>query len=316
MRPAYITPTMMSVNNSKTYRYLSLLGKNLVDIGQFNTESEYGKTRTITTMRITGDSCNGCINPFDQLVLNAAYTIYLSGNCEFSLGNIVRLISANSNSDLTKKRIQAVSCSIDKLKSLSIEINMKEEAKARKLNMTEAECILKSYLLPVEELTLKTKTGMHRKYYRFVTEPAIFRYAEILRQIVTYPLEQLNIDSIRDDIETILIKHYLIKKIELMKNQKNKLVSNRVSLEWYDHQDKRNKGLLYELGFKENGVFYVYDSEGERQKVTNQRNKKSKINNTIAKILDAFKSNGYIEDYVVNKTNKSIQSYTIVLSEK
>ena len=239
---------------------------------------------------------NLTLTPYDLAVMDAAHTLYLCGLDTFSPAMILRVMSGNCYQDATRQKVDSITHAINKLRHMDIVIDYSAEARLRKLIPKDGKAIINSYLLPVEDMVCRSTNGHPVHSYRLIEESALYTYASKINQIISVPASILDThdSSLSDTDEVIVIKRYLVKRIEGMKNKKNNLISKDIVYSWYDVKTHSQKGLLYDLG--------IYpDNYSESSWV----NKKSHIHHTIVKILDCFVAKGYIASYKEIRGSKS-----------
>ena len=243
---------------------------NLVDIWR-------DKNITLSTNNIT---------QFDMAVMDAAYTIMCSGYMVITAEWIAKVLSGNPDQKMTPQKIGAIRRSIDKLRSVHIKIDCKDEINARRDTKGKIDkFVYESYLLPLDKIEARYEAnGKEIVAYPVLTKPALYRYAEIVHQIVDVPAELLDThDEFRDTDEAILIKRYVIKRVaQIIK--KNNLNSNKISFIWYDRDVDEERGLFPELG-------YVPDDTDL------WRDKKRKINKTVRLTLQSLKDKEAIKNF-------------------
>ena len=226
------------------------------------------------------------ITQFDMAVMDAAYTIMCSGYMVITAEWIARVLSGNPDQKITPQKIGAIRRSIDKLRSVHIKIDCKDEINSRKDTKGKIEkFIYESYLLPLDKIEARYEAnGKEIVAYLVLTKPALYRYAEIFNQIIDVPAELLDThEEFRDTDEAILIKRYVIKRVAQIVS-KNKLNSNKISFLWYDKDIDEERGLFPELGYVPN------DSKA-------WRDKKQKINKTVKLTLKSLKDKNAIKDF-------------------
>ena len=245
---------------------------NLVDIWR-------DKNITLSTNNIT---------QFDMAVMDAAYTIMCSGYMVLTAEWIARVLSGNPDQKITPQKIGAIRRSIDKLRSVHIKIDCKDEINARRDTKGKIDkFVYESYLLPLDKIEARYEAnGKEIVAYPVLTKPALYRYAEIVHQIVDVPAELLDThEEFRDTDEAILIKRYVIKRVAQIVS-KNKLNSNKISFLWNDIDVDEERGLFPELG-------YIPDDSDA------WRDKKRKINKIVKLTLASLKEKEAIKDFEV-----------------
>lgn len=227
------------------------------------------------------------VTQYDMAVMDAAYTIICSGQTILTAEWIAKVLSGNPKQKVTKKKIEAIRQSIDKLRYIHIKIDCTEEFNARRDTKNRVkDCIYESYLLPIEKVTaIYEANGKEIVAYPVLSKPVLYQYAEIIHQIIDIPADLLDTHSIYHDTdEAILIKRYVIKRVAQILH-KNKLNSNKISFLWYDRTKKEERGLFPELG-------YIPDNTDK------WRNKKRKINKIVKLTLESLQQKKVIKGYI------------------
>lgn len=257
---------------------------------------------------LAGDTTQ--LKPYDNAVLDAIYTLYVNSCLVFTAEMAVRALYGDAHMDVTSAQRQAVVESIYKLTHIQLEFDATEEWRARKRELPVAEnkrAVFAGKLLPLQEVTVRPGgradcvTG-----FQLPEPPVLYRYAEALGQIASVPAELLQAGDLKNSMETMLLRRYLLRRIAVMHNTKNNQASHRIALEWYDRQAHRAKGLLSALGYRPEA--YV-----------NWLSKKSKIHKSACVILDGLRDAGYINGYTViqrgtDKKPYDIRGYNIQLA--
>lgn len=244
------------------------------------------------------------VTQYDMAVLDAVYTLFVNKQSMFSPEMLLRIMSGNFEQDASPQKIGSITRSINKLRHIDIRIDYTDEARARKLIGKNRTAVITSYLLPVDEIESRAANGQTIHAYRLLTEPALYVYARNIQQIIDVPTVLLEThDTLSDTDEVIVLKRYLVKRIEGMKNPKNLLFSTKITYEWYDVKTKSNKGMFAELG---------YDATEYTESAW--RNKKSKLHKFVLKLLTAFQQDGYIKSFTeVRGAKSSIEGVEIDL---
>lgn len=242
------------------------------------------------------------LNLYDIAALDAIYTLHINGCPAFTVEMAVRALYGDACMDVTVAQRQAVLESIYKLTHIWLEFDATAEWKARKRELPAAEnkrAVFAGKLLPLQEVTVRPGgradcvTG-----FQLLEPPVLYRYAEALGQIASVPAELLQAGDLKNSMETMLLRRYLLRRIAVMVNTKNSQASHRIALEWYDRQTHRAKGLLPALGYRPEAY-------------ANWLSKKSKVNKTACAILDGLRDAGYIDGYTVIQRGTAKKPYDI-----
>ena len=279
------------LNNSKVANYIStnneLFDKTLL-------LTTIPKKNIFVTVDLTADKnlslTNQNITPYDMAVMDSVYTLLVNRVAAFTPEMIVRIMSGNFEQNVTPQKIGAVTKSLNKLSLIRITIDCTEELRARKQIEKDQTAQLTSYLMPLK--VIENKSANHRatmKGYQLLEKPVLYTYAENINQIMSIPTKLLETKAkISDTDEIIVIKRTLIKRIEAMKNEKNKINSNIITYERHDPKTGEERGFFYTLGI-------------QKSKYSNWKKKKNTLHHSITTILNDFISDNYITGYNVIK---------------
>ena len=135
-------------------------------------------------------SCND-ISPYDMAVMDAFYTLYKSGYQTFSLQTVIRVMSGNMDQDITAQKIARLKESVEKLRLILITIDCTNELRARKLIEKNETAKYRSYFLPVSSVEIQSGNQTVVEGYRLLELPALYAYAERIKQMISVPIELL-----------------------------------------------------------------------------------------------------------------------------
>ena len=282
-------PKKEYLNNSKIANYISSNNNLLDKTLQLTT---IPKKNIFVTVDLTTDEnlsvTNQNITQYDMAVMDSVYTLLVNGTSSFTPEMIVRIMSGNFEQDVTPQKAGSVTKSLNKLSLIRISIDCTDELRMRKQIGNNKTAQLTSYLMPIREITIRSANHQtEMKGFQLIEKPVLYTYAENIKQIMSVPtalLEAKNKISNTDDV--IIIKRALIKRIEIMKSNKNLINSNIINYERYDSKTGDTKGFFQTLGFNKNNY-------------SNWKKKKSRLHNTITSILDIFIQDNYILGYTV-----------------
>ena len=240
-------------------------------------------------------------------VMDAFYTLYKSGYQTFSLQTVIRVMSGNMDQDITAQKIARLKESVEKLRLILITIDCTDELRVRKLIKKEETAKYRSYFLPVSSVEIQSGNQTVVEGYRLLELPALYAYAERIKQMISVPIELLASTGgfLPDTDENIILKRYLLKRIARMKKEKATVYSRRIRYEWYDRKAQREKGMFAELGYRE-------EDFASR---SSWLNKRAKVHKVVKQILDAFRQAGYIAGYSETREGNAITGVEILLGE-
>lgn len=220
---------------------------------------------------------------YDRSVHNAVCSIYEAGNTTFTADQVYRAMNGYDDSQyVSPQAIGAVTKSLDKSRSILVKIDYTNEAKAYKKDVEQF--VMEDYILSAKKITLKAG-GKEVIGYKLNSKPILYQYAQLTNQVITVPSKLLNTkDVIKSTPEVIVIREYLIKRIEEMKNPSNKM---------------GNK-ILFE------SIYNIIDQPDPDKK------KAKKVRDIVKTLLTKFKTEKYIKDFEFYKEGRSFKGVEII----
>lgn len=246
----------------------------------------------------------------DIAVMNCVLTLISqqhTDNIQFTANDILRVMAGNPLIKATSRKEDIITDSIEKLRKIFIRIDCTDEMLHRKHIRKKQTAIFKSDLLPVKNITMLSGNHLYIcDGYELTQIPAIIEYATKCRHVARIKNGYLCLSQMSDTMDNILLKRYLLFKIALIKNKKNN-IQNVISLSWHDTKMHCDKGLYNYLG-------YTRESFNSDQA---WRNKKSKLHEKIASLLDEYTKVGLINGYKRgwNNSLNAVLKYIITTTE-
>jgi hypothetical protein len=146
-------------------------------------------------------------------------------------------------------------------------------------------------LLAADKITVKIN-GEEREGYKLLRKPILYEYAQISGQIINVPIKLLQTkDAVRSTDEVIVIRGYLLRQIEWLKNTKTFL----------------NDNLTYQLIYEELGVSRITLDEKAYE------NKTRLVRNHVKAILGEWKKEEYIKNYEEYKEGNRLAGIKIMI---
>lgn len=228
---------------------------------------------------------------YDCAVADAIFTLYKNEYQKFSLNQLIKVLSGNTGKALTEQNKPELLQSLKRLRSTNIRIDCTSEMKARgKLLDKNSTYILEGAFLTLED----TK----KKYYlKDIEDMPLYKYAEENRQIIAVLPSLLDVYDVStqkpltNTSENILIKRYLIQRLEIMRFNNN--IGREITYSWKETGTAKMRGMLHELEID-------IDSYSSKE---SRRHKFLDIHATVKKILEYYKQLNYITDYEVTRAH-------------
>ena len=223
------------------------------------------------------------ITAYDKIVHDAVCSLYAAGNEVFTPEMVYRAMNGMVESEFVSMIVD----SLEKLRSTDIAIDYTEQ-----LQMTNPEDSLESArvsgaMLMMQKVTVSAG-GVTKWAYRLVSSPVLYEYSKSLRQIIPIPLQLLNTKETTRSTETvIIIRQYIVQRMELMKNKKNSMNSRIIS----------------------------YDSIYELLNAPDDRKIRAAIRTQTERLLDNYVNIRYIDRYEIQHKGRVVSGVKIFLLE-
>ena len=246
--------------------------------------------------------CNN-ISRYDMAVMDSVYTMLINGCDVFTPDMVVRVMAGDMKMKVTQQKRDTATESLEKLRMIDIKIDCTNELLARKKIKEGETAVLRNYLLPLS--CLSVRSANHKKVfdgYQIIAKPALYEYAEIVRQIISIPIELMPSKSNKSSTdEMIILRREILKIIERMKSPTNNYKSSNITYLWTDAKTGTSRGFFTQMGFTPE------DYKNEQC----WANKRSDLHKEIVSILDDFVSEEYINGYTVNRERKKVLGVSI-----
>jgi hypothetical protein len=174
----------------------------------------------------------------DGILVATVFSFLQAGRKMFRIDDLVRAMTGNPAQKMTPKWLENMRGRIEKLRAISITIQVKPRAAG---GGDEPE-LYEGPLLPVERVS-----AAGREIYQIVDVPVVFQYAGRSKQIASFPEELLQTEKYYNDSEmAVCIKYYVIWRVIGIRSD-NRLSSDKIAFEW--RAGGQEGGLYVELGF-------------------------------------------------------------------
>lgn len=223
------------------------------------------------------------LTAYDREVNDAILSLSVVGGNEFFTDQMIyRVMTGNPSAKLSKAQQEKITQSIALLRGTIVKLSVsEEEAKAYDVEAINYE----GNLLMIERVEVKLK-GQTANAFRLRRAPILYEYAEGKNQIARVPMEIVNTDIVKTT-DIIELQGYLLRRIMAMKGS------------------TMSRTILYSTIFDKLNIGENLANKGQVYK------KRSKINDSIVRILEEWKEKAFIVDYKLNKKGTSTVSVTI-----
>lgn len=188
------------------------------------------------------------IDEFDMMVLEAVYTILKNGSKGVTLSSIYKNIVCDSKARAKTQQENKIIHSLKKLTRTRISITLSKETRERLEE--EHKFYVDAYQEPLLNIDADyvacAGNGARVPAFLITKKPILYRYAEVMSQIIAIPSELLY-DGSRSTVQNLLIRRRIATRILQLQNNKNGIRIIKIAYtDW--SKKKEGKGLYSELG--------------------------------------------------------------------
>ncbi len=234
-------------------------------------------------------SGNSSITAYDKIVHDAVCSLYSAGNDTFTPEMVYRAMNGMIESEfVSSNSVKMIVDSLEKLRLTDISIDY--TGQVRMINPDNAfdTARVSGSMLMMRKVTVSTG-GVTKWAYQLVSSPIVYEYSKLVKQIIPIRLELLNTkETTRSTDTVIIIRQYILQRVELMKNKKNNMNSRLIA----------------------------YDSIYELLNTPDDRKLRATIRSQTERLLDNYVGKEYIAGYEVVRRGRAITGVLIHLLEE
>lgn len=224
------------------------------------------------------------LTPFDREVHDAITTLFVEGgNDVMSVEMIYRTMIGKPKARLAPKQAEAITQSITKMMHTLITIDASQEAKAYGFDNLKYKGNLLYAEMAIASINNNVIEALH-----VIKEPVLYTYANRTNRIGRVDMKLLD-SPINKNEETIILQGYLYRRILAM-------------------QHGQNKSIVYDTVYKQLSI--------DAPSAAALRKKKADVRSKIKTLLDYWKKEKFIAEYVENKRGQEMYSVTIRLKNE
>lgn len=185
------------------------------------------------------------------MFLEGVFNLYLNGIEAFTPEVLYRFsIGAHKVGNhavrVTDHQKERAIASVERMATIRQELDLtpyikkygSKETKAHLKEEPEGAYIIKSYMLPVEEVTEKVQGVRQKTVYRLIQAPALLKYNDWLANDRIGQIDKELLDTLSTRVEDSLIKRYLAKRLIALENPNNRISNPVINFETlYKHID-------------------------------------------------------------------------------
>jgi len=188
--------------------------------------------KVVSQLDVEGIKITRQLSEQDRCVFDAVLTLFVEGQRTFTAKQVYKTYTGLDR--MNPSAIENVENIIDKMRATLIDIDWTKHALMNKLDEETAPkqvtVTVGGYLLPLEVIRVD-EGDTHQIMYRFIKEPVYLTYSRLVGQLITIPAEMLKLESLDMTPERIAIQHYMMRKIEIMNNKRNKSNNRKMLFE-------------------------------------------------------------------------------------
>ena len=189
---------------------------------------------------------------------------------------------------VSPKSIKMIVDSLEKLRITDISIDYTEQVRMTNPADSFDAARVSGSMLMMQKVTVSTG-GVTKWAYRLAASPIVYEYSKLIKQIIPIRLDLLNTkETTRSTDTVIIIRQYILQRVELMKNKKNNMNSRLIS----------------------------YDSIYELLNTPDDRKLRATIRSQTERLLDNYIGKEYIAGYEIVRRGRAITGVLIHLLEE
>lgn len=234
-------------------------------------------------------SNNASITAYDKIVHDAVCSLYAAGNETFTPEMVYRAMNGMVESEfVSPKSISMIVESLEKMRVTDIAIDYTDQLRMTNPSDTFDLARVSGAMLLMQKVTVSTG-GVTKWAYRLTSMPVVYEYSRLIKQIIPIPLQLLNTkETTRSTDTVIIIRQYILQRVELMKNKKNNMNSRTIS----------------------------YDTIYELLNTPDDRKLRKTVRDQTERLLDNYVNIHYIKSYEIVKKGRLITGVLIHLEDE
>ncbi len=171
------------------------------------------------------------LTEWDKCIYNALCTEYKAGNMAFREDDLIRTMNGQTSGERVREELrEKTKAALRMFENLAIKTDYSAYWRNRPAR---GSVEYERRALRVDRLIFTLQNGQKREAYQFIEKPVLLALAETTGQIITVPAQIVSIKetdrqghittvAVRMEAERQIIRDYLIQRIEVMKNDKQK----------------------------------------------------------------------------------------------
>lgn len=229
------------------------------------------------------------LTTYDKSIINGVTSLLESGNTVFSIPMLYHAMTGKQNPTVDEGLYEELGGKLEKMRRMILSINLSEEREAQYITGQYGEIkvedlTIEGYLLPLNKIS-GFLNGKKTELFQIIQHPPLYSYSKMKRQLASVKISLLGA-PVNNNSTTIPLKTYLLQRIEMMKNKRNRIFSSTI---------------LYE------SIYHELAADDA------SKTKKLRIRSYTTTILQYFVDQDYIKNYVEYKKGRNIAGIEIYL---
>lgn len=245
-----------------------------------NKSKEYHALVSMEFLNLPNVTSTTSFNHFEWQIHNALVSLSFHNEwvTDYMIYEVVAKTYFNkSDANPSEESLEEIRTIVRKIISCYIKIDISNDTPMKK------EQVIKEGFLISADIEKRILNGQIREGYRINRNSIAYAYASAKNQVITVPLKLLH-TKVRFSKETSILKEYLVQRIAVMKNGRNKV---------------KSRDILFESIYK-----VIPFKEGMDKTVVSR--KKRRIKGHVLKMLDELTRDNFIKGYDATDKRKII----------
>lgn len=236
--PINIVPRQRQLSFFDMFSPTTKASKNITDPSVYTTgldlivspkRAKHTQCVHVSLERLTDDvRLSKPITKYDQAVYDTVASFMVNNDAAYKEDKYIDLTDGQIYTALSGGRawknasdLEGINASMFKGLYTRAIIDFSEQVKSDQLRLFDEELAggqVDSPLINGEVITLTTVNGKKVSGYRIYSLPALYKYGSAVKQIATWPQELLNVPDLSNTRKNVILKNYLLSRIEEMKH--------------------------------------------------------------------------------------------------
>ena len=274
----FVKPAFLYMPNTKLSNCLFDKNKDLTVLTALIVSGEKEEKVTVKTQVFLsleencGVSLPQNITAYDRAVHDGICSIYAAGNNTMTTRQIYEAMTGKPTKN--HQQLGHITRSIMKLRQTLIYIDYTDQAKIKGIDCKKLE--FNGNLLKCDGVDITFNNGEIVSGYKLDSPPILYKYALEMGQIISANKSLLSNTKVSNTEDSIVLRHYLLRRIETMKNHKNNMGSNRIlfdtmfnycNIDGNREQLRRKRDIVFSMLKEWQDVGYIKEFKEYRGKL-------------------------------------------------